>query len=412
MWKIHNNYYDLTNFLDIHPGGKQILKSSQGIDATAAFESYHAFSDMSKIKLIMEKYKINNHNICSLNIIPSSKYTFSNDGFYHEVKNEVKKYMKNKNTKLTYTWLCLSIITLCVYIFTFIYTFLGTLNPFNYRIISSLISGTCILIWGLHTYHDATHSAISTNKSINKNVSIIGSALLLWDWTTWIKHHSILHHSFTGDYKLDPDMKYTVSFLNNNVKKNNNVIKSSYISILLSIFPGLFFSQALIYLFAQYKQKLLGFKINNTKTFIESLIILTQVICMIYGNSVLLVFLYLFALNINYSIAILPDHDLFETKLNYKHNVTDWGEIQVRHSGNFAQNNIIYTRLYGGINYQIEHHLFPSLNSYHLPEISIIVQEVCKKHNIKYISHPTIFGAYCSAIKNLGMSDYLNFIKN
>ena len=56
----------------------------------------------------------------------------------------------------------------------------------------------------------------------------------------------------------------------------------------------------------------------------------------------------------------------------------DWGEIQVRNSGNFICKNKLYTRLYGGINYQIEHHLFPSICHVHYPKISKIVKDTCQ----------------------------------
>ena len=50
------------------------------------------------------------------------------------------------------------------------------------------------------------------------------------------------------------------------------------------------------------------------------------------NKSILLVIVFFTALNINYAIAILPDHDQLETRLNDKEDVTDWGEVQVRHS--------------------------------------------------------------------------------
>ena len=122
---------------------------------------------------------------------------------------------------------------------------------------------------------------------------------------------------------------------------------------------------------------------------------------MTYNKSLVLIAIFFFGLNITYIIAILPDHDQLETRLNDCDKTADWGELQVRHSGNFAPQNWIYTYLSGGINYQIEPHLFPSVCSCHLPEISIIVQRVCRKHNIKYVSNPSLIGSYKSTIKNL-----------
>ena len=49
MWKIHSKYYDLSNFLDKHPGGSKILESCSNIgDVTVAFESYHSMCNINK----------------------------------------------------------------------------------------------------------------------------------------------------------------------------------------------------------------------------------------------------------------------------------------------------------------------------------------------------------------------------
>ena len=59
MWKIHGKYYDLTPYISKHPGGRIILEQSKGDnDLTAAFESYHAMSNMHKIKRIMKKFEV------------------------------------------------------------------------------------------------------------------------------------------------------------------------------------------------------------------------------------------------------------------------------------------------------------------------------------------------------------------
>ena len=50
LWHIHGKVYDLTAFVDRHPGGAQVLKSVRGTDdLTAIFESNHAFADRARI---------------------------------------------------------------------------------------------------------------------------------------------------------------------------------------------------------------------------------------------------------------------------------------------------------------------------------------------------------------------------
>ena len=74
-------------------------------------------------------------------------------------------------------------------------------------------------------------------------------------------------------------------------------------------------------------------------------------------------------------------------------------EAQIRNSGNFSTNNPYTVNLFGGINYQIEHHLFPTVCHVHLPEVAKIVKAACVEYNIPYVSHPTIVSAYLSALK-------------
>jgi linoleoyl-CoA desaturase len=414
--KIHNKYYDISDFIQEHPGGSKILASCEGLDATAAFESYHSLADINKIKSIMKKYECSNPEY----EIESQDFTFLESGFYNNLREKVRNHFKNKNTKWTYPWLGYFTTTFTVYASTFLYTFLGTEQPFAYRAITSFIAGTALLSSMFQLFHDASHSAISKNKEINNNLSLVGASLLFWDSNIWIKHHSVLHHSYTGNYKLDPDLRYSHPLFKKHPKSKANIITNyTAFPMLLSVFPGMHFGQVLVYLYSQIKKKYLCYSISERKTLIEWIIILSQMSMMYYGNSLLLVIIFLLSGNINYSIAILPDHDQLETRLNSeidseidsennKKIITkdwgktkDWGEQQVRHSGNFGTNNLFYTRLYGGINYQIEHHLFPSVCSYHLPEISKIVKETCAEYDIKYISNPSIMGAYWSAINNL-----------
>jgi linoleoyl-CoA desaturase len=395
--KVHNKYYNIISFLNHHPGGDRILKECEGLDATNAFESYHALSDISKIKKIMKQYEIEDPPF----LIESTDSTFDENGFYNVLKVRVKKHFQNKSTKWTYGWLIYLLLSLIIFITSYSICFICTHFSIKYRIVAAIIAGFSLLNLGFQCYHDASHSAISYNKETNKIISIIGSGLLFWDWVTWIKHHSVLHHSFTGNYKLDPDLRYTHPLLRKSKQSRCNYVnKKSQIITLLSVFPGMFFGQVILYFIGQRK-KILGFKISQTKTLLEWIIICFQISIMYYGSSIILPITYFLASNIAYSMCILPDHDQLETHLNSKQNNKDWGEMQVRNSGNFAQNNIIFTRLSGGINYQIEHHLFPSLCSWHLPEISHIVKETCQEFDIKYISNPSIIDAYKSAINNL-----------
>jgi linoleoyl-CoA desaturase len=79
-----------------------------------------------------------------------------------------------------------------------------------------------------------------------------------------------------------------------------------------------------------------------------------------------------------------------------KHLETAWAEHQIKTSSNFAMENKVISWFVGGLNYQIEHHLFPRISHVHYPEISKIVQEKCKEFNLPYNQYPTLTQALAS----------------
>jgi linoleoyl-CoA desaturase len=53
----------------------------------------------------------------------------------------------------------------------------------------------------------------------------------------------------------------------------------------------------------------------------------------------------------------------------------------------------------GGLNYQVEHHLFPKTCHVHYPAISPIVEATCRAHGISHRSHPTMRAALRSHVR-------------
>jgi linoleoyl-CoA desaturase len=54
--------------------------------------------------------------------------------------------------------------------------------------------------------------------------------------------------------------------------------------------------------------------------------------------------------------------------------------------------------LVGGLNFQIEHHLFPKISHIHYPQISKIIKQACKDHGIEYIEFPKVRVAVASHV--------------
>jgi fatty acid desaturase len=393
---IHGKVYDLKGFK--HPGGTEILKLCKNEpDCTALFESYHAFCDMTKIKTIMKQYEVELSNE-----EPKPLFNFSKSGFYNICREKVKYYInERKNVKANLEWFKTVVITSLMFIF-FQYTLLfcdsNGLNSISgiWKLCCSLMSGITLMSLGYNVLHDGSHHAISKYSFINKIMSVGINGLLLLNHTLWSYHHCIRHHQYTGFTKMDPDMRNSMPFLRKSKKIEKSKVEytKKFIGFKLLffniIFPGTMFGQTLMYHYFWIKNKKL-WKMKLPELFYDNWTILQYIISivfcltgLIYGGIYFL--FHIIGTNIGYFIGSAPDHDMFPTHLeieniDYK---KDWGELQVRHSGNFMNDNDLFTKFYGGINYQIEHHLFPTLNNHKLKMISPIVQQCCKDFNIPY----------------------------
>ena len=105
-WTIYGNKYDLSEFIDKHPGGKEILVKTKDMgDVTALFESYHEFSNKSLITESLEKYKIESSSEIT-EIYDFTTYKKLND----LIKEQYK--FKRSNIKAPLTKICYIIFSL------------------------------------------------------------------------------------------------------------------------------------------------------------------------------------------------------------------------------------------------------------------------------------------------------------
>ena len=78
-----------------------------------------------------------------------------------------------------------------------------------------------------------------------------------------------------------------------------------------------------------------------------------------------------------------------------------WAQQQLASTMNFAPNNPIVTWYVGGLNFQIEHHLFPRISHVHYPAIAPIVREVCAELDVPYHTRDTVWQAMRSHTRHL-----------
>ncbi|VBB18109.1 Cytochrome b5-like heme/steroid binding domain [Yasminevirus sp. GU-2018] len=434
LWKIHGKYYDLTDFMDKHPGGRTVLEACKGlIDSTPLFESYHSVCDMDKIKAIMPKYEVSVSTsvptIFSMSDVISKsnqgpKYTFNRDGFYSVVTNRVREHFNKNSHHYNSFWLVKSIVQILMYVVAFTTAFWFTDLNFHVRCISAVVAGLMVVGAGFGVMHDASHFAVARSDKINTLLSRTWNGIALWDHQLWLMHHVVRHHSFTGDDNWDPDVLHLRPF----VQKTPYDKRSGYISTALNfprfmtllvsvVFPGLFVGQCVMYhLMWPLRGRIwrMEFPKYYRRSLYETLLNLVTCVSFVYGGSLTVFLAYIVPLNILYFVGIFPDHDTQKTADNKIKSTDstdngldiDWGEMQVRNSGNFATSNKVFTYFMGGINYQIEHHLFPSVCHVHYPAISSIVKKTCAEFNIPYVEYDSVVSAVNECLTHmLNVSD-------
>lgn len=92
-------------------------------------------------------------------------------------------------------------------------------------------------------------------------------------------------------------------------------------------------------------------------------------------------------------------HQFDDTKEDLPHT---WMEHQILTTANFATKNPFVSWCVGGLNFQIEHHLFPNCSHVHYPAISTIVKNTCNEFGIPYHEYPTV---------RMAVLEHLRFLK-
>lgn len=79
----------------------------------------------------------------------------------------------------------------------------------------------------------------------------------------------------------------------------------------------------------------------------------------------------------------------------------DWATHQLMTTVDFARENRLVSWYIGGLNFQVEHHLFPRISHIHYPAISKIVEQTCAEYDVPYLAQPSLWRAIRSHFRHL-----------
>jgi len=342
------------------------------------------------------------------------KVSFNNGNpvFYNSLKTAVDNYFRQNGKKKTGNILLYSKSLILIGTAAGLYAVLLFVTmPLLPMILASLFFGFILACIGFNIMHDANHGSYSSRKWVNELLGLTLNALG-GNSFIWKQKHNIIHHTFTNIDGVDDDIAKSpfIRMCKSQVWVPAHRLQHFYT-------PMLYAFSSMIWILFQDFEKYFRKKIVDrplpkmsasehlifwTSKTLYLLFYIAIPIVLMGWKSWLLFFLCMhIGLGFTLSIVFQLAHVVEETKFDAvngdaKQIENEWAIHQVVTTANFSANNRIISWFVGGLNYQIEHHLFPRISHIHYPALSRLVQAECAAFDVPYNTLPTFKDAVVS----------------
>lgn len=311
-----------------------------------------------------------------------------------------------------------TILLISLFIVPFILITTGVASTTFQMFACFVLSGFGMAGVGMGVMHDAIHGSYSKNKTINKwvghTLDMVGASSIVWKL-----QHNVLHHSYTNIDDHDDDinapffLRFSPNAPHNQLHKYQHLYAWFFYSlstlswVTAKDFIRLkrYYKKGLIKSEAEYKKtllKLIAHKIAYFSVFLVLPLVFSPFSPgMIILGYILMHFVTGFTITMVFQIAhIVEDVDF---PLPNEFGIVEGERIlhQLATTCNFAPNNTVLFWFIGGLNYQVEHHLFPDICHVHYREISKIVKATAEEYNVPYHSKPHFLLAVLDHFKML-----------
>lgn len=413
---VYDKIYDLVALAKEHPGG-EMIRSAGAQDCTALFHSMHVGIDARDSKLLA-KFEVGTYEA------PKDEpvYVFDSD-FAKDAAATVKREIKSRNYTSLYGPLGFWIRTFLICAGTLLFEYLWATTGLTKW---GVLAGIFHAFIGLSVQHDASHGALSRNPTLNAIFSYGADWIGNSRWI-WLQQHVLLHHCYTNHEGKDLDAHSAEPFLLfHPYEKASKKVESprswyhrfqaAYMYVVLSFYgPSVVFNMSYfinkmrhspLYPKNPWMEEKLTFALVLRAFYIARIIVAPMVL----ANASMLKSLFLvnFVAGSILTFFFVLSHNFLESDRDpVVHSrigttedgrpIVDWYKAQVETSCSYGG----YVAMFftGGLNFQIEHHLFPRISSWYYPMIRPALQKVCEKHNVKYTFYPTLRGNISSTVQ-------------
>jgi len=287
----------------------------------------------------------------------------------------------------------------------------------------ALVMGIGLAGIGLSVMHDANHGAYAKKRWVNDlvgySLNLVGAAAF-----NWKLQHNVLHHTYTNIFEEDEDIspRGALRMAPLSEWKPVHRYQHVYAWFLYGLMTIVWIVYKDFYRLSKYQRT--GFlkaqKANVSKEWI--IVILTKIVYIGYAFVVPVVFTSLLWWQVLLGIFIMhyvagfilaiifqPAHVVEGTEYpepdenkSLEHN---WAVHQLLTTTNFGNKSRLFSWYVGGLNFQIEHHLFPNVCHVHYRKIAVIVQQTASEFGLPYKSYEKFSEAlagHARLLKQLG----------
>jgi len=345
----------------------------------------------------------------------STKFVSNAPSFHAVLKTRVTQYFQEVGKSTTGNYkLWIKAISLVVS-FLVVYAHLVFFTPVWYfALLECLLLGGLTASIGFNVMHDGSHGTFSKYKWVNTlaglSINFLGANVYMWN-----TKHNVIHHTYTNIDGIDDDIDARPFLRMAPTQKHLKIHKYQHFYV--------WFAYSLLYLFwiffTDYKKYFSGkiasielkkmnlmehisfwaFKVIHICIFVALPIYTIGFVTWIVGFLVYTMFAGL-VLSIVFQLAHTVEETAFPVPVDNKIE-DEWALHQLKTTANFATRNKVISWFVGGLNFQIEHHLFPKISHVHYPEISKIIRKACEEYGVKYNEHRRMTMAVFSHLRYL-----------
>lgn len=350
-------------------------------------------------------------------IMSSVKFNNRLKPFKEALDSKVQDYFQNNHIKKTGNWDLFSKSIVLIPLTVIIYLTLIIFHPAIWiSVLLCAALGLTLAFIGFNIMHDGAHGAYSQNKTVNEimglTMNVMGGSDYLWK----VKHN-IVHHTYTNITGEDEDIDKLPILRFSPEQKRYWYHRYQYIYA-----PVLYLFSSLSWILFNDYQKYFTRKIEATK--IPPMKLKDKII--FWSSKVMNISIFLIIPSFVFGfipafIGLLIMHGVLGLTLSFvfqmAHCVEDtrfpvpnpesnrieneWALHQVATTANFAMGSHVASWFLGGLNFQIEHHLYPRISHVHYRALSPLVQQTCEEFDVPYIHYQTFTQAVVSHFRHL-----------